>query len=165
MVGRQLCNKASWTEKIPDVWCYSHNLKNNFFIQHSYFPCLYLVIQWYLLCASLARTLSPGHSLWEAAWPALPGITPNTVWLSPRALFTHGATVGDSADNYLSAMAGVQNLLCSVHTQIRHLPKSSATTSQGSSVAGEVLWLMQCMRAGVKSEQIFTMVPFDLSAD
>lgn len=92
--------------------------------------------------------------------------SPSTLWLYPRALFTHSATVCDSADNYLLAMAGVHNLLCSVNTQIRHLPKSSDTTSiQGSSEAGEVLWLVQCMRAGVKSEQIFTMVPFDLSAD
>lgn len=32
-------------------------------------------------------------------------------------------------------------------------------------MAGEVLWLVQCVRAGVTSEQIFTMVRFDLSAD
>lgn len=37
-------------------------LKIIFFTQHSYFPCLYLVIQWYLLCASLTRTLSLSHS-------------------------------------------------------------------------------------------------------
>lgn len=57
-------------------------------------------------------------------------------------------------------MAGVHNLLYSVYTQVRHLPKSSGTTSQGSSVVGEVLWLVQRMRAGVKSEQIFHNGPF-----
>lgn len=46
--------------------------------------------------------------------------------------------------------------------QIRHLPQRA---SSDSSALGEVLRLVQCMRAGVKSEQIFILVPFDLSAD
>lgn len=47
MVGRQLCNKASWTEKTADVSCYSHYLKNNFFYSAQLFslplPCYSVV--------------------------------------------------------------------------------------------------------------------------
>lgn len=39
------------------------------------------------------------------------------LWLSPRALFTYSATVCDSADNYLLAMAGC--ITCCVQCTIR----------------------------------------------
>lgn len=158
MVGRQLCNKASWIEKTADVSCYSHYLKNIFFLLST---VIFLAST--LLFSGISCVLAwagPFHSATLTLRSSLAcspsGIIPHTVWLS----FTYSATVCDSADNYLSAMAGVHNLLYSVHTQVRHLPKSSGTTWQGSSVVEEVLWLVQHMRAGVKSEQIFHNGPF-----
>lgn len=74
-------------------------------------------------------------------------------------LFTYSANC-NSKSNYLHSCGTF--LAVPTARQIRHLPQ---TTSSDSSALGEVLRLMQCMRAGVKSEQIFILVPFDLSAD
>lgn len=107
-----------------------------FFTHHSYFLCLCLVIQWYLQCASLTRTLSLGHSEKQ------PGLLCQwyhpQLWLSPGALFTYSATVCDSIDNYLLAMAGC--ITCCVQCTIR-LGTFLKILVQPPKVA---LWLGKC---------------------
>lgn len=61
-------------------------------------------------------------------------------------------------------MAVVHNLLHLWHARLGIFLKV-LITSQDSSGVGEVLWLVQRLKAGVKSEQVFVMVPFGLSAD
>jgi len=80
-------------------------------------------------------------------------------------LFLHTVQIVTAKIIICLAMAVVQKPAVFTAHQSRYLPKSSVTTSQDSSVVGEVLWLVQFMRAGVKSEQISLMVPFDLSPD
>lgn len=142
--------------------------KKYFFLtQHSYFPCLYLVIQWYLLCASLSKTLSLSHSHSEkqpgllSQWyhfPTLCGCIPG--------LFLHTVPLFVTVQIIICQL-WLGCITCCIQCTLR-LGTFLKVLVQPDKAA---LWLRKCFGLcnawglGLSQNRFFTMVPFDLSAD